>query len=157
MTSSISNPGNFLRTSRNFPTEIQPLTVELNKMYVDIANQVNNRISGIFGPSQIVTSESWFLSGPSNRQQTLRQVYPFSASGSIPHNLNWNSVFQISPKSYGSYTDGTNDYGVIFGTSVAIAGQLSFYVTPTNIVVLSGAAAPSITSGLILLEWITQV
>jgi len=41
-------------------------------------------------------------------------------------------------------------------TSRAIAGQISFYVDPTNIVILAGVGAPTITSGLIILEWLSQ-
>ena len=78
MNSSIANTGNFLRTQRSFPTEIQPLTVELDKAYVDIAAQVNDRISGIYGTSMTITGESWFLKGEVGRQQTLRQVFTFT-------------------------------------------------------------------------------
>ena len=156
--SSFSNSGNFLRTSRTFPGDPQALSVELSKAYIDIAMVVNNSISGVFGVgTQIITRESWFINGESGRQFSIRQVYTFTKTGNIPHNLNWDSVYQISPKSYGSFTDGTNDYGVIFGSSVSIAGQVSFYVTPTNIVILSGAGTPAISSGLINLEFISIV
>ena len=155
--SSIANPGNYLRTSRNFPSDIQGLQVELSKSYVDIANQVNNRISGIYGVSTpTVTGESWFISGEVGRQQTLRQLYPFTAAGNIAHGINWTSVSLISPRSYGSYTDGTNWYGTIYASSVAIAGQVSFYVTPTNIVVVADAGAPAFVAGVIILEWLSQ-
>jgi len=156
--SSINNPGNFLRTSRNFPTDPQALSVELSKTYIDIASQVNDRISGIHGiNTPIITSESWFINGTDGRQFGLRQLYIFTAAGNIPHGINWNSVGFISPKSYGTFTDGSNWYGVIYGSNTAIAGQVSFYVTSTNIVVLSGSGAPSIRSGIILLEWISNI
>lgn len=74
-----------------------------------------------------------------------------------PHNINWASIAFISPRSYGTFTDGTNWYGAIYASSTAIVGQVSFYVTPTNIVVLTGAGAPAITSGFINLEWVSQV
>jgi len=155
---SIANPGNYLRTSRNFPTEIGQLVVEVNRSYVEVATQVNNRISGIYGLNTItITGESWFLSGEQGRQQTLRQIYSFTGTGNIAHGLAWSSVSLISPKSYGTYTDGTNWYGVIYASSVAIAGQVTFYVTPTNVVVQAGAGSPSITQGYIILEWLSQV
>ena len=80
----------------------------------------------------------------------------FTAAGNIPHNLNLNTLNQFT-RGFGSFTDGTNFYGVIYGSNVAIAGQVSFYITPTNIVVLSGAGAPAITNGLIVIEWISNV
>ena len=157
MSANVFSQSPFLRTSRAFPLQAETLSVELDKSYVDIANAVNSRVIGIFPINHpIVTGEAWFITS-GQKQQSLRQVYTFTAAGNIPHGLNWSSVAQISPKSYGSVTDGTNWYGVIFGSNVAIAGEISFYVTSTNIVVLSGAGAPAITSGIIDLEWLTLV
>ena len=148
----------YLRVQRNFPENIQPLTVELNRSYTDIANAVNNRTIGIFGVNAPVnTGENWFVQGESGKQQSLRQVYGFTGTGNIAHGINWNGVAFISPNSYGTFTDGTNWYGAIYGSSTAIAAQVSFYVTSTNIVVLAGAGAPSITQGYINLEWVSQV
>src|SRR5216684_6673625 len=155
MNNTISNVS-YLRTSRSFPTEdVRQLSVELNKSYIDIANVVNARIIGIFELNRAnVTGESWFFK--TVRQQSQRQVFTFTAIGNIPHGLNLSTIYQISPRSYGSFTDGTNWYGVIYASNVAIAGQLTFYVTPTNIVVLAGAGAPTITNGTIVLEWINN-
>lgn len=148
----------YLRQQRNFPNDnIQALTVELDRAYVDTAIKVNSRTIGTYAVNfPIVTGEQWLLSGQHNRQQTLRQIYTFTAAGSIPHGINFTTVSQISMRSYGSYTDGTNWYGAIYASSVAIAGQVSFYVTPTNIVVLRDAGAPVISSGTIDLEWLSQ-
>jgi len=157
VSSNVFNQVPYLRTSRSFPLEAQTLSVELDKSYVDIANAVNSRTIGIYTINRpVVTGESWFIN-QGQKQQTLREVYQFTAAGNIPHGLNWASVAQISPRSYGSFTDGTNWYGVIYASSVAIAGQLSFYVTPTNIVVIAGGGVPAITSGFIVLEWLSQV
>jgi len=156
MSTNITNQVAFLRTSREFPEEIKELAFQVSKSYIDIANAVNSRTIGIYAVTRAsITGDSWFLT--SKKQQTLRQVYTFTAAGNIPHGINISSVFAFSPNSYGSFTDGTNYYGAIYASSTAIAGQVSFYVTPTNIVVLSGAGAPTISSGIIVLEWISQV
>jgi hypothetical protein len=155
MSANIINQVPYLRTSRNFPEEPQPLSVEINRSYVDIAEKINARSIGIFSMNQsAINGESWFITN--QNQQGLRQLYNFAATGNIPHNLNWTSVSFISPNSYGTFTDGTNWYGAVYASSVAIAGQVSFYVTPTNIVVLGGAGAPAITNGYINLEWVSQ-
>jgi hypothetical protein len=146
----------FLRTSRNFPEESQPLAVETNKSYVDIASAVNARIIGTFTTGNTtVTGESWFMNQNKNqKQQSLRQVYDFTSTASITHNIQ--SFSQISPNCRGSYTDGTNWYGLPFATSVAVAGLITFYVTPTQIIFETGAGAPALTSGMIVLEWLSQ-
>lgn len=148
----------YLREQRAFPTDdLKQLSSQVDHAYIDVASKVNSRIIGLYSNNfSIITGEKWYFSGSSTSQQSLRQFYNFTATGNIPHGLNWASVSLISPRSYGTFTDGTNWNGAIYASSVSIAGQVSFYVTPTNIVVLSGAGAPAIISGIINLEYISQ-
>lgn len=159
--SSIINQSPFLRTARKFPEDLHMLALEVDKTYIDIANAVNNRTIGLFPTTRpAINGESWFLT-KNQRQQGFRQVYLFEATGNVPHGIPFDDVSYFT-NCFGSYTDGTNWYGVIFGSNVAIAGQVSFYITPTtssasgNIVILSGAGAPTIDYGLIVLQWITN-
>lgn len=156
MSSNVVNQVAYLRTSREFPPELQQLTVEANKAYVDTANAVNNRTISIFPTNRpAINGESWFLVG-NQRQQGFRQVYSFTTTANIAHGINTAEISQFTRK-FGDFTDGTNFYGLISGTNVAIGGQISFYVTPTNIVFVTGAGAPALTSGTIVLEWISEV
>jgi hypothetical protein len=156
MTTNVVNQIAYLRTSREFPEEIRQLALEANKSYIDTANAVNSRTIGIFPTNRpAIGGESWFLSG-NRRQQNLRQVYQFTAAGNIAHGITISSISQFT-KPFGSFTDGTNFYGAIYASNVAIAGQVSFYITSTNIVVLSGVGTPTISSGIIVLEWLSDV
>ena len=148
----------YLQQQRQFPSDdLKQLSKEVHLAYIDIAQKMNARRIGIFSLNyQLVTGDSWYLQGNSKRQQSLTQVYQFTAAGNIPHGINFAAVSQFLPNTYGSFTDGTNYYGAPYGSSTPIAGQVSFYVTPTNIVVLAGAGAPTITSGIIALEWLSQ-
>ena len=161
----------YLRTSREFPEELHQLSVEVNRSYVDIAAAVNNRTIGLFPTSRpAINGESWFINPQnptgfnSQRQQGLRQVYPFTATGTIPTGISFNSVNRFTKPS-GSFTDGTNYYGAIYASNVAIAGQVTFYIVPSpvlnpttfNIVIIAGGGAPAIQSGIIILEWISDV
>src|SRR5258708_30403752 len=160
----IFNQVAFLRTTREFPEELHQLTVEVNKTYVDIANSVNNRTISIFPTTRpVLNGENWFLNS-SIRQQGLRQVYTFTTTSAINIGFKFSSIAQFSPKCYGTFTDGTNWYGLIYASNVAIAGQISFYIalngvstTSDQIVFLTGAGAPTLTSGTIVLEWISKV
>lgn len=157
MSANIVNQVPYLRTSRNFPyDDTKQLTVEVNKAYVDTANAVNNRIISIFPASRpAVNGESWFLKGQT-RQQGFRQVYTFTTTASIPHGITVVDPAQFI-RCFGSFTDGTNSYGLIFGSNGAtIPGQISFYITNTNIVFEVDAAAPAVTKGTVVLEWISQ-
>lgn len=148
----IPNQVAYLRVQRNFPEDIKQLTIEMDKAYVDIANAVNSRVIGLFATNlPTITGEAWFLT--SQRRQTLRKVFTFTSTANIPHGLSFSPNFSITAM-YGQYTDGTNWYGLIAGTSVAVAGIIQFYLTPTNIVFNSGAGSPALTRGIIVVEYL---
>lgn len=155
MSANIANRVAFLRTTREFPEEVHQLSVECNRAYRDVASAVNSRIISLFSINkQSITGEEWFLD-KGQKRQTLRQVFLFTTTAAITHNI------QVTDKSqfircFGAYTDGTNCYGIVYATSNAIAGQLSFYVTPTQIIFVNGGA-PALLSGRIVLEWLSAV
>ncbi len=153
----VPNQVSFLRTSREFPQEAKELSVELSKAYIDIANVVNSRIISQFTNNRSAQNgENWFITN-NQRQQGLRQVYTFTNTSTFPiaHGLNFTNIERFS-RMWGQYTDAAgNWYGIISATSVPIAGQLSFYLTPTNIVFLSGAGVPLMIRGFVVLEWLS--
>ena len=147
----------YLREQRQFPSDdLQELARQTDQAYIDIANKVNDRTIGVFAVNfEIVTGEQYYVAGSPKRQQSLRQLYIFHAAGSFPHGINFSSLsFFTHP--WGSYTDGTNWYGVIYSNNNPIANQVTFYVTPTNIVVTVNGTAPVPTSIYINLEWTSQ-
>lgn len=156
MSTNFAQTAPFLRTSREFPEDIQPLTVEINKAYIDIANNVNARTIGLFPKGKsAITGESWFLT-PS-RQQTIRQVYTFTAAGNIAHGLNISQLYGFV-RIYGAFTDGSIWYPLPYVNVVAANNQVSIAVTATNIVITSGGGSPpTITSGTVVLEWLSQI
>jgi len=160
MNNTINNVVNrvpFLRTSREFPEEMHMLTVQINKSYLDIATAVNDRIIGIFATNApAITGESWFVT--SFRQRTFRKIFVFTTTTAIPHELDhFYASIPYFTRIWGEFTDGTNWYGIIGGSNVAIAGQISIYVDPININFLVGAGAPALTKGIIILEYMSQV
>lgn len=160
MTTNIVNQVAYLRTSRQFPPELNQLSVESNKAYIDTANAVNSRIIGIFSVNRAaINGEQWYLNTP--KLQGLRQVYISSgvnAYSNIPHGLDITEFFGFS-RFFGTYTDGTNWYGIVPGSNVAIAGKVGFYVDANDIVFTVGAGAPPAVAGTkvtIVLEWISN-
>lgn len=155
MASNIVNNVAFLRVQRDFPEEIVELTKEIDKAYVDTSNAVNARTIGLFPVNRpAINGESWFFNGKI-RQQAFRQVYTFTGAGSIPHNIP-HLIPGGSSRSFGSYTDGTGTYGVIFASSVGIAGQVTFSLTATDIVIVVDAGAPPVTTGFVVIEWLSN-
>jgi hypothetical protein len=130
------------------------LIEELNDTYLEIASAVNDRTIGLY-PSSVaaITGDKWYL-GPNNPQQTLRRIYKVSSLAAITHELDTSQIDGFS-RLFGTYTNGTNWFGLIPGSSTSIAGNISFYITTTSIVFLAGAGAPSISKGFVVLEWLS--
>jgi hypothetical protein len=150
----VINPVAYIRTSREFPPDLEELGREMNRGWIEIANATNNRTIGMFPtnkPAQ--TGESWFLN-TNQKQQTLRQTYMFTATTSINHGITVTDPDQFT-RCFGSYTDGTNSYGLIWGTTIAVAGLITFYQTSSQIIFVIGAGAPALISGRITLEYLS--
>jgi hypothetical protein len=166
MSSNIVNTVAYLKTSRNFPKEVEDLSYQMNLTYVDIANAVNVRTIGLFSvnlPAQ--TGEQWYIN-KNLKQQTLRKVYNFTTT--VPINLGFKIDTIVSfTRAFGSFTDGTNWYGLIYGTNIAIAGQLEFYfkvnassTTSDQIIFVPGAGMPTLSttvSSFVVVEWLSNV
>lgn len=150
----------FLREQRQFPSfDVGRLANQMDHAYIDIASKMNYRTVGLFATDfQIVNGESWFLHGQPNRQQGLRQVYPFSDSSlTIAHGINFTTLTNFT-RIYGTFFDGTQWQTLPYVDVVAANNQIKVDVNATNIVVTKGAGAPpTIANGLIILEWISQV
>lgn len=156
MSSNLLNQSPYIRTSRSFPTDSQALSVEIDRAYIDIANNLNQRIIGLFAKNRpVITGESWFIN-KNQRQQTERQVYTFTGSGSIAHGLNTSQISSFT-RIYGTFTNGANFYPLPYVDVVAANNQVNVYVSPTNIVITSGGGSPpAITSGIVVIEWLSQ-
>lgn len=152
MTFSPSNTlGSFLIINQRFSDEWETFLTQITKINSDISRGVNIRDIAIYDKVESVTGRQWF--NPANTQikrDAFRQVFTFTAAGNITHNITNLTLVTA----YGEYTDGTNFFGAIYGSNVPIAGQVTFFVTPTVITVLAGAGAPAIVSGAIVLNYL---
>lgn len=158
MTSRIASQIPYLRVQRTFPEESQELSVEIDKTYIDIANAVNQRTIGTFSSDiTFATGEDWYLPPNGTKMHALRKVYVITGAGSYPHGINFNNITSIS-RIWGTFTDGTNWYPLPYVDATAANNQIQVVVSPTNIVITAGAGTPpTITSGLVVIEWISQV
>jgi len=151
----IINVTPYIKSSREFPADVNQLSVILTRSYVELATAINLRTIGLFSVNKaVITGESWYVEN-NQRQQSLRKVFVFTTTANIPHNIDFTTLSRFV-RLFGAYTEGTNWYGLIAGSNVAIAGQISFYITPTDIVFLVGAGAPALTKGNIVLEWLSN-
>lgn len=158
---SIINATPFLREARSFPEDIKDLSFQSSKAYLETANGINQRTIGIYPVNKsAITGNGYYFS--SQKQMGLRQMYAFTSTSNINLGFKLNTLSNII-QMYGTYTDSTSYFGLIAGTSVAIAGQISFFVTVDGASTTSdiiqfvlGAGAPALTSGVIVIEWASK-
>jgi len=95
----------YIRTTRDFPIEVEELSSEINRAYLDIAQKLNDRTIGLFPTTRsAVNGEAWYIE-KNQKQQAFRQVYPFTAVGNIPHNIVFANAVERFTKCQGSFTD----------------------------------------------------
>jgi hypothetical protein len=164
----LSSP--YLRVQRLFPyDDVKNLSGQIDQAYIDIATKVNLRTIGIFPTNfQVATGETWYLAGGSQRQQTLRQVYPFGpiTPGTtilIPTGININTLFLFT-RIYGEIVtiSGTNFRPIPYINPNLLSDGIgilvgNFGAPPVqNIQIIVGATSPAIGSGFVVLEWLSQ-
>lgn len=156
----------YLRNQRQFPNDdLRELSNQVDHAYIDIAQKVNLRTIGLFAVNfQMVTGERWYLQGQAQVQQTLRQVYSFGAvvAGTeldIPTGITnlveftriygtcITNVPDYRPLPFADQGSATNNINILVAT---VAGSLQIRILP-------GATGPNIVSGIIILEWLSQV
>ena len=151
------NQSAYLRTSRLFPSDdVKLLSIEIDRGYRDIANCVNSRAIGLFSVSEpAISGKQYFVSSkPFSSLQKLFAVTPADiTNGYINHGITNLSPGQVVT-AYGSYTDGTYDYGFIYNSGGTISTDITFKITPTQIVFTVGGSAPTLTSGKIIIEYL---
>lgn len=154
MTSNIVNTIPYLPTSRKFPQEIEPLTVQIDRAYVDTANAVNARTIGIYSVNKAAQiGDNWFLTP--TPQEAYRQVYAITGSGTVAHNLDFNQLAGFV-KIYGSATDGTLWFPLPYVDVTNVTNQILITLDSTNInITAGGGSPPTISSGFVVLEWIS--
>jgi len=150
----------YLRTSREFPEDLHQLSVEVNRSYIDVANAVNVRTIGLFPVNRCaITGESWYFT--TSRQQALRQVYEFGtiapgATLNIPYrDTGFNRLIRL----FGTVLTAVPNYRTIpFSSATVVTDniQVTLDHVNTQIIIVNGATAPSITSGFIVYEWLSQ-
>lgn len=151
------NQSAYLRTSRLFPSDdVKLLSIEIDRGYRDIANCVNSRAIGLFSVSEsAISGKRYFTS--SNPLSSLQKLFIVTAAditnGYINHHITNLTPGQVVT-AYGSYTDGTYDYGFLYKSSGSLSTDISFYISTTQIIFVVGGSVPTLTSGKIIIEYL---
>lgn len=148
----------FLPTSIYLPDDFDQMLLRLQAYLTEVSLKVNDREIGLYEQTELVTGQTWFpLAGQLISQQTFRQVFVFGtinagATLNIPHNIT--NLLQFT-KIYGTCITATPDNRPIpYADAALVTNQISINATAANIVIVNGATAPNISSGLAIIEYL---
>ena len=148
----------FLATSQVFPEDLSQLLIVLTQVYIDQANSINIRQIGTYDQTQSVTGQLFFnLSNAQQPRLSFRTVYPIGsiAAGATSTTAHGLSGVTSYTHIYGTAVTAAPDNRPIpYSSTAAVNQQISLTVTATNIVIVNGAAAPNITSAIVVLEYL---
>lgn len=158
-----------LQTWRNFPMDETNLELTLNKLYYDIANCMNLREICLYDLFPMFNGQQWY-SNPNQasttaaftstpRRMNYRQLFTYEtiaagATETIVHGID--SLTQVT-RLFGNVITANPDFrSVPFVDVTSVNNQISVYADTTNIYIINGSTAPEITSGFIVIEYLTN-
>lgn len=149
----------FVSSSEYFSPDNSQLLIQLSSNHTNIANAINDREIALYQDQQQTVTGQQFSSPGTNqaKKYTFRKVFYFGAIApgatlSFAHGIT--NLVQFT-RLYGTCVTNVVDYRPIpFIDSPIGGGEISLLSTPTNIVITLGAAAPNITSGIIVSEYL---
>lgn len=159
MTSLPANSKNyFLNESEVFPSDQSEFLRKITHVYTQIAISGNVREIALYDTIEQVNGQQFYnTTNIRNRRPCFRRVYPFGAIAAgatlnIAHGLT--NVTLMTRIDGACITDVVDYRPIPYASTANVNLQISVTATLTNIVIVNGAAAPNITSGFIVLEYL---
>jgi len=150
-----------LQENVNFSDDFNLFLEQITRYYRDIARKVNEKEKGMYPQEiEILTSQKYYTAGnPRTYRSVFRKVFPITAIAAgatlnIAHGI---TGFIELVDLYGTCITNVIDYRPIPFASVVAANQgIQILLAGANISITNGAAAPNITSGICVVEYVKQ-
>jgi hypothetical protein len=164
-TAASNNPAPFLSQHEVFPEDYKEFLVKITNLYTQISTAMNSRDISTYDLQQIANGQQFFSTSayPGSLRSGYRQVYvipssslPLAAGGlaSFPHGITVTSS-TLFTRIYGTAVTSVPYYIPLPYTDAALAtNQVGLYLDGTNIYVQNGSTAETITSGIVVLEYV---
>jgi hypothetical protein len=148
----------YLSSSKVYPQEPTELLTVLTQRDIEVSSAVNIRVIGIIEPVEFLTGIQYgSFTQAQNKNFSFIKMYALPATNAgattnILHGLtNVTNYIRI----WGTcITNVVDKRSIPYADAVAVNTQISIKIVDPNIVIVNGAAAPNITSGLIFLEYL---
>jgi len=151
----------FLPTTQVFPEELSERLIVLTDNYTALAQSINQREIGTFETVEQLNGQQFFnTTDPERKRFAYRKVFAIGAiaqgaTSTTAHGITGVNATTIFTHIYGTcVTDVVDNRPIPYADVTAVNEQIEINVDATNINLLNGAAAPAITSALVVLEYL---
>jgi len=151
----------FLPTTQVFPEDESQRLIVLTDNYTSLAQNINQREIGTFETIEQLNGQQFFnATDPEKKRFAYRKVFVVGAiaagaTSTIAHGITAANTTTTFTHIYGTVRTATIDNRPIpYSSATAVNLQIEVNVDATNINIINGAAAPAITSGIVVLEFI---
>lgn len=157
----VNSQGPFLPTTQVFPEDESQRLIVLTENYTDISLAVNQRVIGYYNTNETVNGKQFY--NPNNAQ-SIRNGYrkvvevgalAAGATSSIAHGITGvNGATTFTSITGTCVTSVPDNRPIPYASATAVNTQIEIKLDATNIVIINGAAAPAIASGIVILEYL---
>lgn len=147
----------YLVTSIQFEDEPEVKDRQLTNMYFDIATRLNDREIARYDFTEKLTGQKWTDStNLQNTKETYRKIFEFGsiaagATLNIAHGIN--TIAQFT-NFHGTFITAADDRPLPYVDEATVTNQVSLKRVGANLVIINGATAPVITSGIVVVEYL---
>ncbi len=145
---------NQLPLSIDFPEDQEQLRQTLSSSYKRTVDSVNSKEGALYPLKEVANFQRFFIDGkPNEFRNGYRYVFKLDPNKlTFNHNIsnitemtNYRAIVTTSLGDFRKvpYTDVTN-----------VTNQISMRVTQTQVIITNGATAPTITSGMVILDYL---
>lgn len=147
----------FLPTSQVFPEDTGQRIIVLTDNYTSVAQAINQREIGVFETVEQLNGQQFFnTTNPEKKRFAYRKVFSIGAIAAGATSNTAHSLTGVTAYThiYGVAVTASDSRPIPYASSTAVNAQIEINVTGTNIVIVNGAAAPAITSAIVVLEYL---
>jgi hypothetical protein len=141
-----------------FTKDFDQFIVQLTEIYTKLARASNAKDVGTYDLTELVNGQKFFTIGnPQIKRSAYRKVFAFGAIApgatlNIAHGITGITTFT---RMYGTIiTNVVDDRPLPYVDTIIVTNQVSLLRNGANIVIINGATAPNITSGIVILEYL---
>jgi hypothetical protein len=143
----------FLPTFRNLDVNEEQLKIVLSQFITNTSYAVNIKQNGQYETIELLSSQQFTdTTSAQKKRQGFRKIFYINPS-TLTFNHNITGV-QLFTNIYGVVAVSGGWYPLPLVDTVNVTNQISIQVTSTQVIITSGATAPVITGGLVVLEYV---